>query len=425
MAVKSSPATSEKSRQMPPRQKPVSPAEPPHGDIQETGYYAKVAARYRAAKYLTVFLLVLLLLGGLIMGSGSITYANFVYLLRDLDVVFDAVGGDDADILHYSTVEDRQYVAYRDGLVLVSHDGVQIYNRGGKRTLEDDPDYSAPHAVASDRYLLTYDRSGGGYTLYNSLSAVYRDTLDYPIHGAAISDSGYYALITETREYTSAVMLYNKNCKLVNRYLKDKYIIDAAISDDGERIAMVSVSSSEGDYLAEFQLCEPGKDSAIATLRIPGVFPMAVRFFSNNSFAVLCDEAIYFYNDNGELLKSLSFTESAPERFSLKGKYAALVYPANVMGTESRVCIFNSTGVTVSETVVEGGAQALAVTGDAAWVMTERLLFRVEPDGAVSSMTHGGGAKALLAVEEDILICNPASARRYRADDLAGQTAEN
>lgn len=424
MAQKTSPAAPANPRQETPRKKPVPPVQSPHGDAQETSYYAKVASRYRTAKYLTVFLLVLLLLGGLIMGSGSITYANFVYLLRDLDVVFDAVGGTDADILHYSTAEDRQYVAYRDGLAMVSHDGVQIYNSGGKRTLEDDPDYSDPRAVASDRYLLTYDRSGGGYTLYNSLSAVYSDTLDYPIHGAAISDSGYYALITETREYTSAVLLYNKNCKLVNRYLKDKYVIDAAISDDGDRIAVVSVSSSGGDYLAEFQLCEPGKDSAIATLSISGVFPMAVRFFSDNSFAVLCDAAIYFYNDDGELLKTLSFTDPAPERFALKGKYAALVYPANVMGTESRICIFHSDGSTASETVVEGGAQALAVAGDAVWLMTERLLFRVEPDGEVTSMSHGGGAKALLAVEEDILICTPASARRCRASDLTGPDAE-
>lgn len=424
MAEKTSTAAPEKPRQTPPRQ-PVPPVQSPHADAPRTDYYAKVASRYRIAKYLTVFLLVLLLLGGLIMGSGSITYANFVYLLRDLDVVFDAVGGDDADILHYSTVEDRQYVAYRDGLVLVNHDGVQIYNGGGKRTLEDDPDYSDPYAVASDRYLLAYDRIGGGYTLYNSLSAVYRDTLDYPIHGAAISDSGYYALITETREYTSAVLLYNKNCKLVNRYLKDKYIIDVAISDDGDRIAMVSVSSSGGDYLAEFQLCEPGKDSAIATLSIPGVFPMAVRFFSDNGFAVLCDTAIYFYNDDGELLKTIGFTDAVPERFALKGKYAALVYPANVMGTESLVCLFDSSGDSVCETVVEGSAQALAVTGDAAWVMTERLLLRVEPDGRVSSVSHGGGAKALLAVEEDILICTPASARRCRASDLTGPDAGN
>ena len=99
MAVTSSPPAPEKTREETSPKKPVPPVEPPHGDTSETSYYAKVASRYRTAKYLTVFLLVLLLLGGLVMGSGNITYANFVYLLRDLDVVFDAVGGTDADSL--------------------------------------------------------------------------------------------------------------------------------------------------------------------------------------------------------------------------------------------------------------------------------------------------------------------------------------
>ena len=62
MAPKSSPAVPEKSRQEP--RQPMPPIQP-HGDAPQTGYYAKVAARYRTAKYLTVFLLVLLLLGGL------------------------------------------------------------------------------------------------------------------------------------------------------------------------------------------------------------------------------------------------------------------------------------------------------------------------------------------------------------------------
>lgn len=77
-------------------------------------------------------------------------------------------------------------------------------------------------------------------------------------------------MITKTREYTSAVLLYGKNNKLKNRYLKDQYVLDVAISSDGERIAMVSVKSSDGAYLAEFQLCRPGEDSAIATVSLPG-----------------------------------------------------------------------------------------------------------------------------------------------------------
>ena len=68
-----------------------TPPSPPPVDLDRTPprntYYDKVAARYRTAKYLTLFVLVAVILGGLFMGSGSVTYANFVYLLRDFDTV--------------------------------------------------------------------------------------------------------------------------------------------------------------------------------------------------------------------------------------------------------------------------------------------------------------------------------------------------
>ncbi len=399
---------------------PRPASRPPQQPNRRTGeqaehdrYYARVAARYRLAKYLTLFVLVLVLLAGLIMGSDSITYANFVYLLRDFDTVLDVVGGEDALTLRYSTMEDRQYLAYRDGLTLVSRSGIEIYNAGGKRTLEANPDYADPYAVASARYLLVCDLGGESYTLYNSLSDVFSETLDYPIHGATISDSGHYALITETREYTSAVLLYNKNCKLINRYLKDKYVIDAAISDDGERIAIVSVSSIDGAYTAEFQLCEPGKDTAIATLQVQGVFPLAVRFFDDNSFAVLGDSAMYFYTDRGELINTVSFADAPPDRFVLDGDRAVLVFPGNVMATESRVCVYDSRGETVLDHALEGNVQILTLTEPAAYVMTEREIFRLSDRGEVSSLVHNGGAKALLTLGDDVLLCTASAAYRY------------
>ena len=67
MAAVSSPSAAKKSREEASSKKPVPPVQPPRGVEPMSGYYAKVASRYRTAKYLTVFLLVLLLLGGLIM----------------------------------------------------------------------------------------------------------------------------------------------------------------------------------------------------------------------------------------------------------------------------------------------------------------------------------------------------------------------
>ncbi len=387
-------------------------------------YYDKVAARCRTAKYLTLFLLIVVILGGFFMGSGSVTYANFVYLLRDFDTVLGS-GGETVSSIHYGAADDRQYLVYRDGLTLVSSAGVEFYNVAGKRTLNDNPGYAAPCADASAQYMLVYDMGGNSYSLYNSLTRIYTETLDFPISGGTVSDSGMYAVITRTREYTSAVLLYGKNSKLKNRYLKDKYVIDAAISDDGSRIAIVSAEAADGAYLAEFQLCEPGKDSALATLSVPGVFPMAVRFFDDNSFAVLCDSALYFYGPDGESRGAYSFSEDFPTRFALDGSTAALVFPANVIGTESLIREFSPMGELIREVGCRGKAQGIALSDNTVYLMTEQYLYRLPEGSGLERLNYAGGGKALLPVGGEVLLCTSSTAYRYSRDRFAADGPHN
>lgn len=402
---------------------PVQPVAAVDGEPPRNAYYDKVAARYRTAQYLTLFLLVAVILAGFIMGSGSITYANFVYLLRDFDTILSASGGETVPAIRYGTADDRQYLVYRDGLTLVDQSGVRVYNSAGRRTLEDDPAFSDPRAAASDQYMLVYDRGGKSYALYNSLTRIYTGTLDFPITCGAISDSGMYAVVTGTREYTSAVLLYSKNNKLKNRFLKDKYVIDVAISDDGERIAILSVESVNGAYQAEFQVCRPGADTALATLEVAGVFPMAVRFFDDNRFAVLCDSAIYFYSADGESLGSYAFIDDAPSRFALDGETAALVFPNNVMGTESRVMCFDASGELVDEAILDGRAQEIALTDDALYLLTEHWLHRLSfSHGNTASLDYAGGGKALLPTDDGVLLCTASTAYRYDAGQFSAES---
>ncbi len=385
---------------------------------ERNAYYDRVARGYRTAQYLTLFLLIAAILFGFVTGSDSITYANFVYLLRDFDTVLSA-GGDTVARIRYSAADDRQYLCYRNGLALVNRSGVEVYNASGRRTLSDTPGFSDPRAAASEQYMLVWDQGDCSYALYNSLARIYSGELEFPISGGAISDSGMYAVVTKSREYTSAVLLYGKNNRLKNRFLKDEYVIDVAISDDGERVALASVKSVDGAYLAEFLLAEPGEDEAIAVLEVAGAFPMAVRFFDGNRFAVLCDTAIYFYSADGESLGQYVFTDDAPSRFALDGETAALVFPNNVMGTESRVLCFDATGAVIDETVLDGRAEALALAGEDLYLLTEHSLYRMAlSHGESAGLDYSGGGKALLPCDGGVLVCTASSAYRYTARDF-------
>lgn len=395
---------------------PNGPGLPPVQSVEDetpqNAYYARVSRAYRAAKYVAVLLLVLVLLAGMFTGADSITYANFVYLLRDFDTVLNASGGEAAVSVRYGRAEERAYLLYRDNLVLVGQSGLNIYNTGGKLTLEEDHGLETPCAVSSDRYLMLYDLGGKTYSLYNSLTRIHTETLGYPISGGAISDSGLYAVVTKTREYTSAVLLYGKNAKLKNRYLKDKYVLDVAISNDGERVAILSVESVDGAYRTEFQLCRPGADEAVATLTLSGVFPLSVGFFDDNTAILLCDDALRFYRADGELISSFAFSDVSPARFVCGGRYAALAFAADAAGQESRVMLFDAAGSPYFAHTVAGKAQDVALYEDTVYLLTDRSLLRLT-QSTVEAAAYAGGGKAVLADHEGVLLCTASAAYRY------------
>lgn len=409
-----------------PKKKPMSASREPVEAVtpvviddapERNAYYDRVARRYRTAQYLTLFLVVAVILTAFVTGSDSITYANFVYLLRDFDTVLSA-GGDTVNRIRYSAADERQYLCYRNGLALVNRAGVELYNASGRRTLDDTPGFSDPRAAASAQYMLVWDAGHTSYALYNSLARIYTGELDFPISAGAISDSGMYAVVTKSREYTSAVLLYGKNNRLKNRFLKDEYVIDVAIADDGERVALASVKSADGAYLTELLLAEPGKDTALATVELGGMFPLAVRFFDDNRVALLCDGAICFYSAQGEALGRFTFTDAAPSRFALDGELAALVFPNNVMGTESRVLCFDGNGQTVDDAVFAGRAEAVALGHDGLYLLTENDLYH-RAEGKTASLDYSGSGKALLTSGDGVLLCTAAAAYRYDADDFA------
>ncbi|MBR6708295.1 MAG: hypothetical protein IKL84_01295 [Clostridia bacterium] len=401
---------------------PSVPDTPPVHPIEEeppqNAYYAQVSNRYRAAKYAAVFLLVLVIVAGLITGADSITYANFVYLLRDFDTVLNASSSEAAVSVRYGGDDTQQYLLYRDNLTLVGADEVGIYNTAGKQTLREDHGLETPVAAASDRYLMLWDLGGHQYSLYNSLTRIHTETLEYPIRGGTISDSGLYAVITQTREYTSAVMLYGKNGKLKNRYLKDKYVIDVAISADGKRIAILSVEAFEGAYRTEVQLCRPGDAESISTLTLPGAFPMAVRFLADNTAVVLCDDALRFYGDDGSLLQTRMFDNGPPARFVCSGRHTALAFGADAAGYATHVVVLSDAGDSCYEWTVDEKVQALTLFDSTAYLLTDRSMLRLDAD-QIASAQYDGGGKALLADGRGVLLCTAATAYRYGAEQFS------
>ena len=73
-----------------------------------------------------------------------------------------------------------------------------IFSSTGRLTCSDSFSFKNPVMKTSDKYALIYDSGNCGLVIYNTFTKVHSQTFDKPICGAAMSQSGFYALITSS-----------------------------------------------------------------------------------------------------------------------------------------------------------------------------------------------------------------------------------
>jgi len=90
-------------------------------------YYSTVAYRYKFAKYVTIILLVIFVLFSITVHRDSITYSNFVFLLKDMNTVFESDGMLTVQkSISYNTDRNQNFTLYRRGLSVAGSSNIYV-----------------------------------------------------------------------------------------------------------------------------------------------------------------------------------------------------------------------------------------------------------------------------------------------------------
>ena len=254
---------------------------------QRNEYYENISAGFGIAQvvlYLSLFAFVVL---SFLTNTNLITYQNFYHFFQDLNASAERVDIFSHESVSYSTDEEQSFTLYRKGLAVAGNTGVTIFSATGRQLVSHGIQYNNPVAVGSGKYLLVYERGGKQYSLYNANTQMYAGETEYPISGAAVSDSGMYALISSANDANSAVYLYNNRFALINIYKKGGDVLDVAISADGRRIALLTVTPNKGGVSTSIMMAEPGKGEQIAENVIADSLGIRCHFTEAGKLAVL------------------------------------------------------------------------------------------------------------------------------------------
>lgn len=375
-------------------------------------YYENISAGLgivQVVLYLSLFAFVVL---SFLTNTNLITYQNFYHFFQDLNASAERVDIFSHDSVSYSTDKEQSFTLYRKGLAVAGNTGVTIFSATGRQLVSHGIQYNDPVAVGSGKYLLVYERGGKQYSLYNANTQMHTGETEYPISGAAVSDSGMYALISSASDANSAVYLYNDRFALINIYKKGGNVLDATISADGRRIALLTVTPNAGGVSTSVMIAEPGRGTAIAEKVIAASTGLQCHFTDSGKLAVLCSTGVAYLSNNGELELFYDFEGKIPAFFDINEGGIAICLKKSAISEKNIIIIFDKSGKIVYNDVVPQSINSLAYREEVLfWTVYNGVGWLELDSGQIAFEEYATDGKVLLAVNgKEILLCSPQKA---------------
>lgn len=338
-------------------------------------YWLGISKRYRACKIISVFLLCAFLLVMLVFYRENITYANLVYLVRDLDSDGVVEVGGYSDIKHERS-QDCDYGLFRSRIAIASPKGFSLYSATGSLDLESPDVLAEPRLEVSDKYALVYGAGEKKYSVYTTVARVLSAESEFEIEDAALSDSGSFALLTRSRESRFLITVYDDSFKERAYYYKDNFVTDIALDAKGENIAAVCAKIEGAETTAVVMLGKIGvKESA--SFEYKGMMPLSCEYTEDGRCIVLCDSALLIFENEKEIA-NISFEGLTPGYFDISRNTVAISFATNVVGSENTLRIFDTAGDELCSAEISGKISAVAADGSqAVYAVTDKEAFKI------------------------------------------------
>ena len=381
------------------------------GKNNQSSYFLSLSRKYKKASHIIYILLAASFALTLMFNSRLLTYTNFNYLFRDLNSAAE-VAAENYNSISYSNDEMRVVKAYRGGIITASSTDMAIYNASGRKTLYLSESFISPQIATSKKYAIVYDLGGNKYSVYNSFSRVGGEKLEYPISSVAVSDNGWFAIVSKDAQHSSVVYLYDDDLELRNTYyFANARVFCVDINDNGSKIAVFKTVTDIDKFSTSVMVCESGKDKSSFDVQISQGMVYGAGFLENGKIQVICTDGYYLIDgSDGKIVKSYGFDGELASRVSLADDGCAVVLSGI---TQSALMVFDKKGELACSTTVDSGMLDMEYYGGYVFVNQGEELLKINVKNGSSSSTRlsDRGNDIIVYDSKNILLCCPTKAK--------------
>ncbi len=309
--------------------------------------------------------------------------------------------------------------AVLDGDLLVcSRNAISLYSGSGTQYINESVGMENPVVTTNGSLAAVYDAGGSSLYVLGQRALVWSaDDLE-SILSARLNKNGQLTVVTQSSGYRGSVTVYDAAYSPVMRVdLTSAFVMDAALSDDGHTLAILTVGQSGGTFATTLELYDmsyaSGQYAPDLTCQLGSAVVLETRHTASAVWA-LGDRGLTVTAHDGQS-SGVSWADKHLRRYTLSGDgFAAVLLGKYRAGSQSELWVVDEQGerrtLELNEQVLSisaSGRYVAVLTGDRLDIYTDQLELYDTLDGTQGART------ALLMPDGSAILISADSAGFY------------
>ena len=300
--------------------------------------------------FTTRFILVMLVI---IVALGAVLYALYMKDNKNSDAGTKGI--------RFDVYSDNKFVWINSALAVASSAGTQLIDAKGDMLSSSTAMMQKPAITGGGDTAVAWSIGSKNFYAVDKSGAKTVET-DGAVTNISMNSEGLIAVAADDSRSKGAVTVYDKKLKPMYKWSSSEsgYLIDAALSDSGEKLAALTLNGS-GSKVSTFTLSSTEQKGSYNSEN--KVF-FDIEYISSSRICILSEDCAVFLNDKADVVSNYGFSNGFLKDYSLDGSgFAALAIGKYKTGEAGSIVTLSPDGKVMGNINISGEVLSLSARG--------------------------------------------------------------
>jgi len=310
------------------------------------------------------------------------------------------------------------FASLNGDLLVCSRNAVSLYSGSGTRYVSQSVSMDNPVVDINGALAVVYDAGGSELYVLGQRQLIWGGDDFSPILSAHLNRNGQLTVVTQSAGSRGTITVYDSTYEpLMSVDISSAFVMDAALSDDGKTLSLLTVGQEDGTFSSTLSLyamntAAGGQFSPDLAVSLGSSVIIASRHTGDAVWS-LGDQGLDITNHDGKTV-NVDWSDRFLKRYTLNGtNFAAALLGRYRAGSQAELCTVDQSGTLCS---VEYHEQVLALSAAGRYVAVltgDRLDIYTSDLEPYATLEGTQGARNVLLMEDGSAILISADTASY------------